>query len=99
MFQPLSKREIRAIVKMQIDNLNQLLSQQNIRVEFTKYALDLLVDMGYEPLYGARPLKRVIQKKVLNELSKFILEDNVKKEGVIMVDSIEDGQFVFFNKE
>ncbi len=99
MFQPLSKREIRNIVKMQIEQLNTLLSQQGLQVEFTKYAMDLLVDLGYEPLYGARPLKRVIQKRILNELSKFILEGNVKKDGVIMVDSVEEGKFVFFNKE
>ena len=99
MFQPLSKREIRSIVNMQIDNLNKLLAQQNLQVEFTKYALDQLVEMGYEPLYGARPLKRVIQRNVLNELSKFILEGNVQKDGVITVDSLDDGQFVFFNKE
>ena len=99
MFQPLSKREIRDIVKMQIQNLNKLLEQQSIKVEFTKYALDQLVELGYEPMYGARPLKRVIQKKILNELSKFILEGNVEKEGTIMVDSLEEGQFVFFNKE
>ena len=99
MFQPLSKREIRDIVKMQIQNLNKLLEQQSIRVEFTKYALDQLVELGYEPMYGARPLKRVIQKKILNELSKFILEGNVEKEGTIMVDSLEEGKFVFFNKE
>ena len=55
--------------------------------------------MGYEPMYGARPLKRVIQRNVLNELSKFILEGNVQKDGVITVDSLDDGQFVFFNKE
>ncbi len=99
MFQPLSKREIRSIVNMQIDNLNKLLAQQNLQVEFTKYAIDQLVEMGYEPLYGARPLKRVIQRNVLNELSKFILEGNVQKDGVITVDSLDDGQFVFFNKE
>ncbi len=99
MFQPLSKREIRSIVNMQIDNLNKLLAQQNLQVEFTKYALDQLVEMGYDPMYGARPLKRVIQRNVLNELSKFILEGNVQKDGIITVDSLDDGQFVFFNKE
>ncbi|MCQ2279451.1 MAG: ATP-dependent chaperone ClpB [Bacteroidales bacterium] len=99
MFQPLSKREIRNIVKMQIDNLNKLLEPQELKVEFTKFALDLLVELGYEPLFGARPLKRVIQKRILNELSKYILQGNVKKEGVVIVDSLEDGQFVFYNKE
>lgn len=99
MFQPLSKREIRNIVKMQIDNLNKLLEPQELKVEFTKFALDLLVELGYEPLFGARPLKRVIQKRILNELSKYILQGNVKKEGTVIVDSLEDGQFVFYNKE
>ncbi|MBO4644964.1 MAG: ATP-dependent chaperone ClpB [Bacteroidales bacterium] len=99
MFQPLSKREIRGIVNMQINTLNQLLAQQDMKVEFSKFALDLLVDLGYDPLYGARPLKRVIQKKILNELSKYILEGNVKKNGTIMVDTLQDDEFVFFNKE
>lgn len=99
MFQPLSKREIRSIVNMQIDNLNKLLSQQDLKVEFTPYAIDLLVDMGYEPMYGARPLKRVMQRSILNELSKYILSGNVERQGTIMVDSLEDGKFVFFNKD
>lgn len=99
MFEPLSKREIRDIVKLQVTQLNNLLAQQNLQVEFTKYALDLLVDLGYDPLYGARPLKRVIQKKILNELSKYILEGNIVENGTIMIDSLEDGKFVFFNKE
>ncbi len=99
MFQPLSKREIRSIVNMQIDNLNKLLSQQDLKVEFTPYAIDLLVDMGYEPMYGARPLKRVMQRSILNELSKYILSGNVERQGTIIVDSLEDGKFVFFNKD
>lgn len=99
MFEPLSKREIRGIVNLQIDNLNNLLAQQNIKIEFTQYALDLLVEMGYDPLYGARPLKRVIQKKILNELSKYILSGNIDKEGTIVIDTLEDGKFIFYNKE
>ena len=98
MFQPLSKREIKGIIKIQIEQLNKLLAEQNIRVEFSKYALDLLCDLGYDPLYGARPLKRVIQKKILNELSKIILEGKVSQDGTIMIDSLEDGKFAFFNK-
>lgn len=99
MFEPLSKREIRDIVKLQIRQLNELLSQQNLQVEFSKYATDMLVELGYDPLYGARPLKRVIQKKILNELSKYILEGNINDSGTIMVDSLEEGKFVFYNKE
>ncbi len=98
MFQPLSKREIKGIIKIQIDQLNKLLAEQHIKVEFSKYALDLLCDLGYDPLYGARPLKRVIQKKILNELSKIILEGKVKQDGTIMIDSLEEGKFAFFNK-
>jgi len=98
MFQPLSKREIKEIIKLQINDLNNLLVQQNIKVEFTKFALDLLAELGYDPIYGARPLKRVIQKKILNELSKIILEGAIIQGNTIMIDSLEDGKFIFFNK-
>lgn len=98
MFQPLSKREIKDIIRLQISQLNELLEQQNIKLEFTKYALELLVEMGYNPIYGARPLKRVIQKHILNELSKIILSDSLKKNETIVVDSFEDGKFTFFNR-
>lgn len=98
MFQPLSKREIKDIIRLQISQLNELLGQQNIKLEFTKYALELLVEMGYNPIYGARPLKRVIQKHILNELSKIILSDSLKKNETIVVDSFEDGKFTFFNQ-
>lgn len=99
MFQPLSKREIKNIIKLQVAQLNDLLAQQNIKVEFTKYALDQLAELGYDPIYGARPLKRVIQKKILNELSKIILGGTLNTDEVIMVDSLEEGKFSFFNKE
>jgi len=79
--------------------LNDLLGQQNIKVEFTKYALDQLAELGYDPVYGARPLKRVIQKKILNELSKIILGGTLKTDETIMVDSLEEGKFAFFNKK
>jgi len=98
MFQPLSKREIKDIIKLQISHLNEMLAQQNIKVEFTKYALDLLAELGYEPLYGARPLKRVIQKQILNEISKIILEDSLNKDRTIVVDTLEENKFAFFNK-
>jgi ATP-dependent Clp protease ATP-binding subunit ClpB len=98
MFQPLSKKEIKEIIKLQINDLNKLLEEQNIQVEFTKYALDLLSELGYDPLYGARPLKRVIQKKILNELSKLILSGEYSKDKKIVVDSFDEGQFTFFFK-
>jgi len=97
MFQPLSKREIKDIIKLQINDLNLRLGEQGIQVEFTKYALDLLAEMGYDPVYGARPLKRVIQKKILNELSKILLSGSLNKDLLIKVDSFEEGKFAFFN--
>jgi len=97
MFQPLSKREIKDIIKLQINDLNRMLGEQGIVVEFTKYALELLAEMGYDPVYGARPLKRVIQKQILNELSKILLSGSLNKDMPIKVDSFEDGKFAFFN--
>lgn len=96
MFQPLSKKEIKDIIKLQIKQLNELLEDQGIEVEFTKYAFNLLAELGYDPLYGARPLKRVIQKKILNEFSKMILSEEYVKGKKITVDSFEEGKFSFF---
>ncbi len=98
MFQPLSKREIKDIINLQLNNLRNLLEQRNLKIEFSDYAMKLLADLGYDPMYGARPLKRVIQKKVMNELSKMILSDNIGPGDTIMVDSIEDDKFVFYKK-
>ncbi len=96
MFQPLSKKEIKEIIKLQIADVNQLLQDQGYSIEFSKFALNLLADLGYDPVYGARPLKRVIQKKVLNEVSKILLMGNISKNQKIRVDSFEEGEFVFF---
>jgi len=98
MFQPLSRGEIKDIITLQINQLNDLLAQQHIKVEFTKYALNLLAELGYDPIYGARPLKRVIQKQILNELSKIILEGKIEHDKPIVVDSLEEGKFSFFSK-
>jgi ATP-dependent Clp protease ATP-binding subunit ClpB len=98
MFKPLSKQEIRQIVMLQIDHLKTLLSRNEIEVKLTPYAFDALADMGYDPLYGARPLKRVIQKNILNNLSKIILSNAVRKEVPITIDVIDE-QFVFYNEK
>ena len=98
MFQPLSKKEIKEIIKLQLTDLNKLLKEQNISIEFTKYALELLPKLGYDPIYDVRPLKRVIQKKILNELSKLILSGEFTKDKNIVVDSFEEGKFTFFFK-
>ena len=98
MFQPLSRGEIKDIITLQINQLNELLTQQHIKVEFTKYALNLLAELGYDPIYGARPLKRVIQKQILNELSKIILEGKLEPNKPIVIDTLEDGKFSFFSR-
>ncbi|MFZ4399019.1 MAG: ATP-dependent chaperone ClpB [Bacteroidales bacterium] len=97
MFSPLTKSEIREIVLLQFKILSELLVKNNIHVEATDYAIDYLTELGYDPQYGARPLKRVMQKKILNELSKMILAGKVLPDHEIVVDMFDD-TFVFRNK-
>lgn len=97
MFTPLSRDEIGDIVRMQFGRVEKQLAEQNIILSATDDALDWLAQLGYDPVYGARPLKRVIQKRVLNELSKEILSGKVSRDSVIQLD-VFDGKFVFLNK-
>jgi len=97
MFSPLTKNEIREIVLLQFRLLSELLAKSNIQIEATDYAIDYLTELGYDPQYGARPLKRVMQRKILNELSKFILAGKVLANHEIVVDMFDD-TFVFRNK-
>ncbi len=96
MFKPLSKDEIHGIVKLQFDLLQALLKKNNIQLEITDAAVDLLAERGYDPQFGARPLKRVIQRNVMNELSKMILAGKVDNTKPIIID-VENGEFVFKN--
>ncbi|NWJ50005.1 MAG: ATP-dependent chaperone ClpB [Bacteroidetes bacterium] len=97
MFTPLSKTEIRGIVTLQIERVKEMLAGNNLKLVITDEALDLLVDLGYDPQFGARPLKRVIQRKVLNELSKMILAGKVSPESIIHI-GVMDNEFTFSNK-
>jgi ATP-dependent Clp protease ATP-binding subunit ClpB len=97
MFSPLTRDEIKQIVIMQLNKLKATLENNHIDFTWTDYAVDWLAELGYDPLFGARPLKRVIQTRVLNELSKQLLAgklDNTKK---IKLDMFEK-EFVFLNK-
>jgi ATP-dependent Clp protease ATP-binding subunit ClpB len=96
MFTPLGRDEIAAIVKLQFAQLQHTLAEMGIQIEATDEALDWLAQLGYDPQFGARPLKRVIQKKILNELSKQILAGKVDKDSKIRLDMF-DHQFVFLN--
>ncbi len=97
MFTPLSRDEIGDIVRMQFEHVRRQLAEQNIFLSASDDALDWLAQLGYDPVYGARPLKRVIQKRILNELSKEILAGKVTSDSVIQLD-VFDGKFVFLNK-
>jgi len=96
MFTPLNRDEISDIVKLQFKQVQQTLAEMGISIEASEEALDWLAQLGYDPQFGARPLKRVIQKRVLNELSKQILAGKVDKDSKIKLDMF-DNQFVFLN--
>ncbi len=98
MFKPLSKKEIQEIVILHINQLRELLIQNSIEIKLTDYAIEALSEMGYDPQYGARPLKRIIQKHILNNLSKMILADKLVNDCEITIDVIDD-EFVFYNKK
>jgi ATP-dependent Clp protease ATP-binding subunit ClpB len=96
MFQPLLKNEIRGIIKIQLQGLKNLVAQSGINVEFSNYAIDYLAEHGYDPQFGARPLKRLIQKEIVNQLSKKILSGEVDKTKTVLLD-VFDNTVVFRN--
>jgi len=96
MFTPLSRDEITDIVKLQFKQVQQTLAEMGVTIEASEEALDWLAQLGYDPQFGARPLKRVIQKKILNELSKQILAGKVDRDSKIKLDMF-DNNFVFMN--
>ncbi|MGY8933793.1 MAG: ATP-dependent chaperone ClpB [Flavobacteriales bacterium] len=97
MFTPLSKTEIKQIVILQLKGLTKMLAKQHITLDATEEAIDYIAKLGYDPQYGARPVKRVIQKEVLNKLSKDILSGEVTVDSIILLDSFND-QLVFRNE-
>ncbi|TSD67018.1 ATP-dependent chaperone ClpB [Inquilinus sp. KBS0705] len=96
MFTPLSRDEITDIVKLQFKQVQNTLAEMGVSIEASDEALDWLAQLGYDPQFGARPLKRVIQKKILNELSKQILAGKVDRDSKIKLDMF-DNNFVFMN--
>lgn len=97
MFKPLTRNETNDIVKLQFAEIKKMLEKNNIKIDITEKAINKLADIGYDPLFGARPLKRVIQREVLNQLSKMILAGKLLPNENIVVD-IEDDSFVFRNE-
>ena len=94
MFEPLSQTDIREILRMQMRDLQEKLSENGVTLEFTSEFEDYMSTKGYEPAYGARPIKRLMQKELVNLLAKSILDGHVHRDSVIKVD-IQDGQIVF----
>lgn len=97
MFAPLTRDEIKDIVKIQINQVVKMLANNGVTLSITEDAIDWLAQLGYDPTYGARPLKRVLQKKVLNELSKQILSNSVNRDDVIEIDVDKKHEFIFRN--
>jgi ATP-dependent Clp protease ATP-binding subunit ClpB len=97
MFRPLTKTDIRKIVSIQFNLTRKRLEEAGIKIDISEAALDRLAMLGYDPQFGARPLKRVMQREILNELSKQILAGKVHKDSVIFIDLINDVEFVFEN--
>jgi ATP-dependent Clp protease ATP-binding subunit ClpB len=97
MFTPLTTANITRIVGLQLKSVTKMLAQQNITLDATPEAIEYLSAKGYDAQYGARPVKRVIQREVLNKLSKEILAGNVKTDSIILLDNF-DGELVFRNQ-
>ncbi len=95
MFRPISRSEIKGIIQIQLAQLDKLLAKQSIVLEASSVALDYLAKIGYDPQYGARPLKRIIQKRIMNALSKEILAGKIQPNSTVKMDVFDD-EFVFF---
>lgn len=97
-FHPLLKKEIKKIVRIQLNGLKKMVAKNGIELEFTDYVLDYLLDNGYDAQFGARPLKRVIQRSIVNELSKKILGGEINSQHPVLVD-VFDNTVVFRNED
>jgi ATP-dependent Clp protease ATP-binding subunit ClpB len=96
MFKPLTQDEIQTVVELQLGLVQKMLEKSDIRLKVSKNAITLIAVQGFDPQFGARPIKRVIQKNLLNELSKMILAGNVNKDKEIVVDE-KEGKLIFTN--
>jgi len=96
MFRPLTRDEIQKVVELQLENVQKMLGKSDIRLRATKKAIQFIATQGFDPQFGARPIKRVIQKMLINELSKMILEGTINKEKEIVVDE-KGGRLTFSN--
>jgi ATP-dependent Clp protease ATP-binding subunit ClpB len=98
MFRPLTRNDIRKIVDIQVDLVQKRLAENGVSLDISDSARGRLAKLGYDPQFGARPLKRVLQREILNELSKQILSGKVTKDAIIVVDMKNDVEFTFENR-
>ncbi|MEL7268904.1 MAG: ATP-dependent chaperone ClpB [Bacteroidota bacterium] len=98
MFTPLTRENIQKIVELQLNQLKKLVAKQNITLDATSEAIAYLAEKGYDPQFGARPVKRILQKEVLNNLSKALLSGSIKGDSIVLLDSFDD-QLVFRNQD
>ena len=96
LFHPLTEAEIRQVVRLQVDSITRRLAEQDVQLRVADDALALVARAGFDPEFGARPVKRAIQRMVLNDLSKKILSDEVSREKPITIDAA-DNKLVFRN--
>ncbi|MDR2126605.1 MAG: ATP-dependent chaperone ClpB [Prevotellaceae bacterium] len=96
MFEPLGNNEIREIVKLQVNEIQKRLAANNIELEISKHAIDYMAEKAYDPIFGARPVKRLLQRELVNELSKKILKGEVKNDSKITVECFDD-RLIFIN--
>jgi ATP-dependent Clp protease ATP-binding subunit ClpB len=97
MFTPLNRDEIRQILVLLLKGIDKMLAKQDLAIELSNHAMDLLADLGYDPQFGARPMKRVLQKEIINQLSKELLSGKFKKGDTIFIDAV-NGNLFFRNK-
>ena len=89
MFQPLTKADVKGILNLQINTIKEMLEEKGVSLEFTERALDYLAGKGYDIAYGARPIKRLLQKELVNELAKEMIEGDISKESKVVIDARE----------
>lgn len=97
MFSPLNKKQLKGIISIQLENLKKLVAENDIQLRFSDYLIEYLMDNGFDAQLGARPLKRLIQKLIVNALSKKILSGDIDKNQPVLVD-VFDGVVVFRNE-
>jgi ATP-dependent Clp protease ATP-binding subunit ClpB len=99
MFTPLNRAEIKKIMLLMFKGTRKRIQRQGYDIELSEKAIDLLADLGYEPQYGARPMKRVLQRRIDNELSKHLLAGEFETGDIIWVDTDKDNELTFVKKD